>query len=58
MVRMAILTLALLIPARPGHPNPGCYVDNWDWARLAFEIISFCFFLWKIFDEFRELKEG
>ena len=54
---MAILTMAFLIGSRPDHPNPGCYVDSWDWARLAFEILSLMYFIWKLFDEVVELKE-
>ena len=57
LIRMVILTMAFLIAARPDHPNPGCYVDSWDWARLAFEILSLMYFIWKLFDEVVELKE-
>ena len=53
---MVILTLALLIAAIPDHFNPGCYLDNWDWARLAFEILSLLYFLWKLLDVLGDIR--
>ena len=52
---MVIFTAALLIAARPGLVNPGCYINAWDWVRLAFEIISLYYFVWKFFDEIGEM---
>ena len=48
---MLVFTLALLIAARPDLDNPGCYRNSWDWARLVFEILSFLYFVWKLYDE-------
>ena len=49
VVRMLFLGLALLIAARPGLDNPGCYRDGWDFFRGICEGITFVLILWALF---------
>ena len=44
-VQMLFLGLALLIAARPGLDNPGCYRDGWDLFRGICEGMAFVIFL-------------
>ena len=48
-VRMLFLGLALLIAARPGLDNPGCYKDGWDIFRGICEGITFVLLLSSLF---------
>ena len=48
-VRMLFLGLALLIAARPGLDNPGCYRDGWDFFRGICEGMTFVLILLSLF---------
>ena len=49
VVRMLFFGLALLIAARPGLDNPGCYRDGWDIFRGICEGITFVLLLGSLF---------
>ena len=47
--QMLFFGLALLIAARPGLDNPGCYRDGWDLFRGICEGMAFSIFLGELF---------
>ena len=48
-VKMLFFGLALLIAARPGLDNPGCYRDGWDLFRGICEGMAVTIFLEELF---------
>ena len=48
-VQMLFFGLALLIAARPGLDNPGCYRDGWDFFRGICEGMALVLFLGELF---------